>query len=119
MAIQCVVVVYLRYVTVTKLLNSDALGVAKITRRVKPKLNESIKWKNPYFENNGAVLKLFVAKKWIDIFIYREYELVEFEDMFRKNENSKMRAIKIESEHSFNYDRFEKMVKIAVKLNQK
>ena len=93
--------------------------IIKIIRRVKPKLNESIKWKNPYFENNGAVLKMFIAKKWIDILFYHGYELVEFEDMFRRDENSKMRAIKIESEHSFNYDRFEKMVNTAVKLNQK
>lgn len=92
--------------------------IIKRIRRAKPKLNESIKWKSPYFENSGAVLKLFVAKNWIDIFFYRGYELDKFQDTFRKDENSKMRAIKIEREDSFDYDQFEKMVKLAVKLNQ-
>ena len=92
--------------------------IIKRIRNIKPKLNESIKWKNPYFENNGAVLKLFAAKEWIDIFFYRGYELEEFQDTFRKDENRKMRAIKIYREDSFDYDQFEKMVKSAVKLNQ-
>jgi hypothetical protein len=89
----------------------------KRTRRSKPKLDEFIKWKNPYFEKNGAVLKWFVAKNWIDIFFYRGYELVEYQDMFREDENGKMRAIKILEDDKINYDRFEEMVKIAVKLN--
>jgi hypothetical protein len=93
--------------------------LVKRIREIKPKFNEYIKWKNPYFENNGAVLKFFVAKNWIDIFFYRGYELIEFQDMFRTDDNNKMRGIKIEREDSFNYDRFEKMLKKAVELNQK
>lgn len=93
--------------------------LVKRTRKVKPKLIESIKWENPYFEYNGAVLKLFVAKNWIDIFFYKGYQLDEFQDMFRKDNNNKMRTIKIEKENAFNLNRFEKMVAKAVKLNQK
>lgn len=85
-------------------------------RKVKPALMESIKWKNPYFENDGAVLKFFVAKNWIDIFVYRGYELSKFQDMFVADENKKMRAIKIMAGSDFDFVRFQRMVEAAIKL---
>jgi hypothetical protein len=45
--------------------------------------------------------------------------LDKYQNVSRKDDNNKMRTIKIEKESVFNLDRFEKLVANAVKLIQK
>lgn len=87
-------------------------------RMLAPDIEESIKWKNPYFSLNGALLKFFVAKSWIDVFVYRGRELDSFQDLFYPDDNSKMRAIKIFEETPVEWQQIRSLLVAAIGLNR-
>ncbi len=75
----------------------DALcDVVKAIRDCGP-FDESIKWGNPFFGVNGrAVVKLFAAKEWINVFYYRGAELPDPRGVLESEGRTAMRRVRIQ-----------------------
>ena len=57
---------------------------------------EAIKWSHPYFSLNGhAVVKLYAAQEWINIFYYRGAELEDPDGLLQGDGPSGMRRMRI------------------------
>ncbi len=64
-------------------------------------LDESMKWRQPYFSLHGrAVVKLFTAKDWIDVFFYRGAELADPDGLLGAEGRSSMRRLQILRDHA-------------------
>ena len=73
--------------------------VEEIRRR--GSLDESIKWGNPFFAvNNRSVVKLFVARDWINVFFYRGAELTDTDHLLASEGRSAMRRIRVQPDAS-------------------
>ena len=55
----------------------------------------SIKWRNPFFSHNGAVLKWFVAKEWINVYFFKGSSLDDPAGLFIPTDNEEMRTIRL------------------------
>lgn len=82
-----------------------------------PQLEASIKWGNPYFEHNGAVLKWFVAKDWINVYFFRGLQISDPNELFIKTRNSKMRTMRFFEMDGLNTEATKALVAQAVRLN--
>ena len=80
-------------------------------------LAESIKWRNPFFDLHGAVLKWYVAKGWINVYFYKGHLLDDAEGLFEPTDDSRMRTIKITEARSLDRAIFAALLHAAVKLN--
>lgn len=57
---------------------------------------ESIKWGNPFFSVRGhAVVKIFVAHDWINVYFYRGRDLPDPQGLLESTGNGRMRKLRI------------------------
>lgn len=64
--------------------------------RASADLDESIKWDQPYFSmNEHAVLKLYAAREWINLFYYRGAELPDPDGQLTGEGSSRMRRQRV------------------------
>lgn len=74
---------------------SPASAVVAAIRSAGP-LEESIKWGHPFFSLRGrAVVKVFTAREWIDVFFYRGADLLDPEGLLGFEGRSAMRRLQI------------------------
>ncbi len=60
------------------------------------RLDESIKWSHPYFSFDGhAIVKIYIAQEWIDIFFYQGAELPDPAGLLGAEGRSSMRRLQI------------------------
>ncbi|MEU6221962.1 DUF1801 domain-containing protein [Streptomyces sp. NPDC047022] len=58
--------------------------------------DEAIKWGHPYFAvNDRAVVKIFTARDWINVFFYRGVELTDTAMLLEPDERARMRKTRI------------------------
>ncbi len=59
-------------------------------------LDEAIKWGHPYFGLNGrAVVKIFVAREWLDVFFYQGAYLTDSTGLLGAAGSTSMRRLQI------------------------
>ncbi|PWJ53279.1 protein of unknown function (DU1801) [Quadrisphaera granulorum] len=76
---------------------AEAAKAAVAAIRTGGKFEEAIKWSHPYFACSGrAVLKLHVARGWINIFFYRGAELNDPDHLLSNGGTSGMRRLRLE-----------------------
>lgn len=80
-------------------------------------LAESLKWRNPYFEHHGAVVKWYLATEWINVYFFKGYLLEDPDGCFEPTSNSRMRTIKISETTAMNRSAFTALLRSAVELN--
>ncbi|MGO2004588.1 MULTISPECIES: DUF1801 domain-containing protein [Micrococcaceae] len=80
-------------------------------------LEESIKWRNPYFDYNGAVVKWYVAKAWINVYFYKGYLLEDSEGLFEQTDDLRMRTVKITQARPLDRVSIAALLDAAVELN--
>ena len=74
---------------------SAASTVVSVIRSAGP-LDEAIKWGHPYFELNGrGVVKMFVAREWLDVFFYQGAHLDDPTFLLGPGGSSSMRRLQI------------------------
>lgn len=73
----------------------EALDAVIAAIRAGADLDEAIKWGQPYFSLNGrAVVKLYAARDWINVFYYRGAELPDPEGLLVGDGPSGMRRLR-------------------------
>jgi hypothetical protein len=80
-------------------------------------LDESLKWRNPHFDQGGAVLKWCVTKDWINVYFYRGALLEDRRGCSETTENTRMRTIKVSMKRPLDRDAFRHLLGQAVALN--
>ena len=87
------------------------------TRELCPRLRESLKWGQPHFDGNGAVLKWFCAKAWINVYFYRGHALHDPTKMFEPTDNKRLRTIKLTEQHQLDAASFTALLQQAYTLD--
>ena len=60
------------------------------------RLDESIKWGQPYFSLDGrAVMKIYTAHEWISIFFYHGAEIADPTELLGREGRSSMRRLQV------------------------
>lgn len=59
-------------------------------------VDESVKWGNPFFSVHGrAIVKIFVAREWINVYFYRGSELADPHHVLGPEGNSTMTKLRV------------------------
>ncbi|WP_295825147.1 DUF1801 domain-containing protein [uncultured Microbacterium sp.] len=96
---------------------SDALASIVATIRSAGPFNEAIKWGHPYFSlNDRAVLKLYVARTWINVFYYRGAELKDPDVLLTGDGPSGMRRLRIYRDEDVPLGLIDRLTRAAVAL---
>lgn len=74
----------------------DVLAAVIAAIRESAPFDEALKWRQPFFSLNGkAVVKLFAAKEWINLFYYRGAGLSDPNGLLCEEGTSAMRRLRI------------------------
>lgn len=64
-------------------------------------LDESIKWGHPFFSlHRRAVVKIYTARDWIDVFFYRGGALADPDGLLGAKGRSSMRRLQLPRDHA-------------------
>ncbi|KTS09001.1 DUF1801 domain-containing protein [Microbacterium testaceum] len=78
---------------------------------------ESIKWGNPFFALDGrAVVKMFVARDWINVFFYRGADLEDPNNLLAEDGRSSMRRMRVLRDEPFHYELLAQLTRQAAAL---
>lgn len=89
----------------------------EIVRAAAPKANESIKWAQPVYEENGPFAWIKAYKSYVNFGFWRGAQLTDPRGLLQ-GDGDRMRHIKIASLADVNQPAFKKFVREAVKLNR-
>lgn len=78
---------------------------------------EAIKWGHPYFSLDGhAVVKLYAAHEWINIFYYRGAEIEDPDDLLDGDGPSGMRRLRISRDEEAPVAQIQRLSRVAAEL---
>jgi hypothetical protein len=86
-------------------------------RALPVELDESIKWRNPNFDRDGAVVKWFLANEWINVIFYKGHLLDDRDGCFEPTDNIRMRTIKITEARPLDRSAWDRLLRAAVECN--
>ncbi len=88
--------------------------IITLIRKSSNEITESIKWKNPYFDLDGAFIKFFCAKEWVNVYFYKGYLLPDPVNLLEKTDNAKMRTLRLYPNKELSITAVEKLIASAV-----
>ncbi len=100
--------------------NEDMANLARDLRNMildlVPDMNESIKWKNLFYEKNGFICAIVIHKNHVNLQFARGTELLD-PDRILEGSGKKIRHMKIHNSKDINSEKLKNLITEAVKLN--
>ena len=101
--------------------NEDMANLARDLRNMildlVPDMNESIKWKNLFYEKNGFICAIVIHKNHVNLQFARGTELLDPDRRYFRGSGKKIRHMKIHNSKDINSEKLKNLITEAVKLN--